>query len=346
MTLTQPLAILLCATALATVAAAAEQTGVTGYQQGQGASPVQGAAGTSGGTGDHGLEHCDRPMGAMAVVEPQGYVNQALSHYDLQSPAGLIRIMVQQSNCFIVVERGTGMQNMQQERELAAAGQLRSKSNMGGGQMVAADFILTPSVVFTEKNAGGVAADLGGALGQSSQLAGLIASGLKFSEAQTTMLLIDARTGVQVAAAEGSTRKADFRLGAALFGSGGFGSVGGYGNTNEGKIIAAAFLNNYRKIVGVVRGDPSLQRDVGTLRQEAAGAAAAPAGEVFNEGEVVVPKISNVELLDAPADGASVVATLAAGEELVIIGAERNGFVNAQGDNGSGWVKKALVTRP
>ena len=346
MTSTQPLAILLCAMALAAAAAAADQTGVTGYQQGQGASPVQGAAGTSGGSGDKGLEHCGQPMGAMAVVEPQDYVNRALSHYDLQSPTSLIRMMVQQSNCFIVVERGTGLQNMQQERELAAAGQLRSKSNMGGGQMVAADFILTPTVVFAEKNAGGVGAGLGGLLGHSGELAGLFASGLKFSEAQTSMLLTDARTGVQVAAAEGSTRKADFRLGAALFGSGGFGSVGGYGNTNEGKIIAAAFLDNYRKIVGVVRGDPSLQRDVGTLRQEAAGGAAAPAGEVFNAGDVVVPKIGNVKLLAAPADGARVVATLAKGEELVITGTEQNGFVNAQASNGSGWVKKVLVTRP
>ena len=46
------------------------------------------------------------------------------------------------------------------------------------------------------------------------------------------------RSGVQVAAAEGSTKKADLRLGGALFGGGGGGAAGGYGNTNEGKIIA------------------------------------------------------------------------------------------------------------
>ena len=58
-------------------------------------------------------------MGAVAVVEPQDYVMQALSRYNLQSPVGLIRMMIQQSNCFIVVERGMGMQNMMQERALA-----------------------------------------------------------------------------------------------------------------------------------------------------------------------------------------------------------------------------------
>ena len=82
--------------------------------------------------------------GRLAVVEPQDYVAQSLSRYGLQSPTGLIRMMVQQSNCFIVVERGIGMQNMMQERALQESGELRQNSNMGGGQMVSADFVLTP----------------------------------------------------------------------------------------------------------------------------------------------------------------------------------------------------------
>src|SRR6476646_1605615 len=93
---------------------AAAQQGVTGTKQGQGGSVVQGSAGTNGSTGDKGLEHCDKPMGAMAVVEPQSEVLTALLRYNLQSPTGLLRMMIQQSNCFIVVERGAGMQNMMQ----------------------------------------------------------------------------------------------------------------------------------------------------------------------------------------------------------------------------------------
>jgi hypothetical protein len=338
---------LLCSTGLciAALATGAAQAGVTDYKEGKGASPVQGAAGTSGSTGDSGLDHCDKPMGAIAVVEPQDYVMQALSRYSLQSPVGLIRMMIQQSNCFIVVERGAAMQNIQQERELASSGQLRSKSNMGGGQMVTADFILTPNVVFSEGNAGGIGAGLGGILSHVNPLAGAIAGGLKFKEAQTSMLLADARSGVQVAAAEGSTKKADFAIGAALFGGGGYGGVGGYSNTNEGKIIAAAFLNNYKKIVAVVKGDESLQRDVGTLKQEAASGGKTQSGEVFNEGDVIMPKIGNVKLLAAAAEGSKVLATLGKGDELVVIGAEQNGYVNVQGGASSGWVKKVLVTR-
>jgi hypothetical protein len=316
--------------------------GVTSNKQGQGGTVIQGAAGTQGSKGDRGLEHCDKPMGSVAVVEPQSQILGYLRSYNLQSPGGLIRMMIQQSNCFIVVERGVGLQNAEQERAFANAGELRQNSNVGGGQMVTADFILTPSVAFAEDNAGGVGAAAAGLLGRRI---GGVAGGLKFKEAQTSMLLADARSTVQVAAAEGSTRKADLRLGAGLFGGVVGGAAGGYGNTNEGKIIAAAFLENYNTIVGVVRGDPTLQRSVGTLTQEAAAGGQTRAGAVFSDGNVLVPKIANVKLLSAPKDDANPLATLNSGEEVVVIGSVDNGFVNVQGANGSGWVKIVLMKK-
>jgi hypothetical protein len=322
------------------IAASATAQGVTQPKQGQGGSVVKGAAGTEGSTGDDGLQHCDKPMGAMAVVEPQSQVLTALMRYHLQSPVGLIRMMIQQSNCFIVVERGAGMQNLMQERALSNAGQTREGSNMGGGQMVAADFVLTPNVVFSENNAGGVGGAVGSVFGSK---AGAVAGGLKFKEAQTSMLVADSRSGVQVAAAEGSTKKADLRLGGALFTGSGGGSAGGYGNTNEGKIIAAAFMDNYNKVVGVVRGDPSLQRNVGTLKQEAA-AGGVKAG-TFKEGDVLGPKIANVKLMAEPSDAAKVVATLGRGDELVVVGGEKDGYVHVQGSNANGWIKVVLVSK-
>ena len=332
--------------AVACAAPVVDAQGVTGYKQGAASGKVTGGAGTSGATGDNGVEKCDKPMGAVAVVEPQDMVVASLRGYGLGSPVGLLRMMIQQSNCFIVVERGVGMQNAMQERELAASGEARAGSNMGKGQMVAADFILTPEVVFSENNAGGVGGALGGFLGRANPVLGAVAGGLKFKEAQTSMLLADARTSVQVAAAQGSTKKADLRLGAALFGGGAFGALGGYGNTNEGKIISAALLDNYNNIVRAVKGDESLQRDVGSLKQEAAKGGKAGGGIAYNEGDVVTPKIANVKLLASPADAAKAVATLQRGEELVIIGPEENGFLNVQGGSASGWIKKVLVNRP
>ena len=113
-TRTRALVFFAACTALATATAFGQ--GITKPKQGEGGSVVQGAAGTNGSSGDNGLEHCDKPMGALAVVEPQNEILIALGRYNLQSPVGLIRMMIQQSNCFIVVERGAGMQNMMQER--------------------------------------------------------------------------------------------------------------------------------------------------------------------------------------------------------------------------------------
>lgn len=336
-------------TALILMAAAgvASAQGMTDAKKGKGGSEVQGAAGTQGAQGAAGdLERCDKPMGAMAVVEPQDYIMQSLSGYGLGSPVGLIRMMIQQSNCFIVVERGIGMQNMMQERSLAEGGQMRQGSNMGGGQMVAADFILTPAVVFSENNAGGIGGALGGLIGgRGGAVLGGIAGGLKFKEAQTSMLVSDARSGVQVAAAEGSTKKADLNLGALLGGGGVGGAFGGYSNTNEGKIIASSFADNFNNIVRVVRNDPSLQRDVGTLAQEAAAGGSNKGGAVFNEGDVVYPKIANIKLLSGPSDSAGTVATLGKADEMIFMGAEQDGFLQVESGKGGGWVKKILVTR-
>ena len=125
--------------------------------------------------------------------------------------------------------------------------------------MVAADFIMTPGVVFSKNNAGGVGGAAGGLLGGKSAA---VAGGLKFKEAQTSMLVADARSGVQVAAAEGSTKKADMRLGRRTVRRRRRRGGGGYGNTNEGKIIAAAFMDNYNNVVQgrAKRLEPAAQR--------------------------------------------------------------------------------------
>ncbi|MGH8204118.1 MAG: hypothetical protein ACREST_05870, partial [Steroidobacteraceae bacterium] len=202
------------------------------------------------------------------------------------------------------------------------------------------------AVVFSENNAGGVGGALGGLMGgRGGSVLGAVAGGLKFKEAQTSMLVADSRSGVQVAAAEGSSKKADLALGAALFGGGAGGAFGGYGNTNEGKIIAASFADNYNNIVRSIRNDPTLVRDVGTLAQEAAAGGSTKAGAVYNEGDVLYPKIAGVKILGSSADAGNAVATLDKGEELIYMGVEENGFLKVESGKGSGWVKKILVTK-
>lgn len=325
--------------------------GITEMKQGKGGSVAQGTAGPSGSTqgSESTLEQCDKPMGSIAVVEPQDVVIKALLDYGLQSPVGIIRMMIQQSNCFIVVERGQGMSNIMQERALMEASQLRENSNIGGGQIVIADFTLTPDVVFSENNAGGVGggvgAALGGLFGPAGSLVGVLVGGLKFKEAQTSMLVSDVRSGVQVASATGSSKKTDLALGGLLIGGDAGAGLGGYGNTNEGKVIVASLMNNYNHIVMAVRNQPSLQRDVGTLAQEAASGGSKKAGDVFVEGDTLYPKIDNVKLLSNTSNSSEQLSALKKSDGMIYMGEENNGFIKVETANGGGWVKKILVIR-
>jgi SH3-like domain-containing protein len=66
---------------------------------------------------------------------------------------------------------------------------------------------------------------------------------------------------------------------------------------------------------------------------------------VFNEGDVLYPKIDNVKMMAEPSATATSVATLRKTEELVYLGHEKEGFIHVQSASAEGWVKKALVTK-
>ena len=210
--------------------------------------------------------------------------------------------------------------------------------------MVTADFILTPSVVFSENNAGGVGGGVGGLLGRRRAVAA-IAGGLKFKEAQTSMLLADSRSDVQVAAAEGSTKKADLRLGAGLFGGGVGAAGGGYGNTNEGKIIAAAFMDNYNGSSAPCAAIRACSATSARWRRKPPPAAAKKAGAVFNEGDVLAPKIANVKLMADASDTAKAVGTLAAHRRARGDRRREGRLHQRAGRHGAGWVKIVLMNK-
>ena len=189
-------------------------------------------------------------MGALAVVEPQDYVSQSLSRYGLQSPTGLIRMMVQQSNCFIVVERGVGMQNMMQERAprrgRRAAPELEHGRRPDGHRRLRAH---ARRGVLGERRRAASAARVGGLLGRprrGSARSPAVSSSRKRRPACSSPTR---GRGVQVAAAEGSSRKADLSVGAGFLGGSAGAAGGGYTNTNEGKVIAASLIDNYNQVV-------------------------------------------------------------------------------------------------
>src|SRR5918996_2098398 len=95
---------------------------------------------------------CARPLGVLAVVEPE---TQWWRELNLGSPEAIIKVFVQQSGCFTIVNRGRSMQSRAMERAMAEQGELQAGSNLGKGQVKAADYFLEPNIVSANKNSGG-----------------------------------------------------------------------------------------------------------------------------------------------------------------------------------------------
>lgn len=252
-----------------------------------------GAAGGANATNANSqLEKCDRSMGTIAVVEDQQATwFTTMQSYKLRSTVPVLRMLIQQSNCFVVVERGAAMQNMQQERALQQSGELRSNSNFGKGQMVSADYSMNPSITFSEKGTGGFGAALGAVGGG---LLGAVAGGIKFNDASTMLVLVDNRSGVQLSASEGSSRNTDFNLFGGLLGGSGGAAAGGFTNTPEGKVITAAFIDSYNQMVRALRNYRAQTVEGGlgtggTLSVDGATKPAAPAA-VVPAAPAVAPK--------------------------------------------------------
>ena len=219
------------------------------------------ATGGAGGAATSGentaREKCASPLGTVSLVENQtaGWYTILTGEYKLPPTANLLRLLVQQSNCFVVVERGAaGMRAMNRERELMQSGEMRGGSNFGRGQMVASDYALSPEIVFSADNAGGIGGVLGGLIGGGSGRAvAAIGGGLQTREASAMLTLVDNRSGVQVAASEGSASKTDLNLFGGLFGGRAGAGLGGYTNTPQGKVITAAFMDAFNQMVRSLR---------------------------------------------------------------------------------------------
>ena len=248
--------------ALTVVAAAALLAGceTTNMKMGSAESKTVATGAAAGGATDGAssqLEKCASPLGTVSLVENQdaGWYTILRNEYKLPPTSNLLRLLVQQSNCFVVVERGAaGMRAMSRERELMQSGEMRGGSKFGGGQMVASDYGMSPEIIFSEGNTGGMGGALGGLIGgRGGSVLGALAAGTKTREASTMLTLVDNRSGVQVAASEGSASKTDFggfgALGGAFAGAG----LGGYQNTPQGKVITAAFMDAYNQMVRALR---------------------------------------------------------------------------------------------
>lgn len=205
------------------------------------------------------IPHCTKKLGTVAIVEPDTQWWRELS---LGSPEAIIKMFVQQSGCFGLVNRGRSMASRNMERAMADSGELQAGSNLGKGQVKAADYFLQPDIVTTNNNSGGNAFGgmLGGMLG--GRLGGALLGGIsiKKKEANVTLSLVNARTTEEEVLSQGYFRKSDLSFG----GGGGLGWMGGlaaaggggYQNTDIGQVIVLAYLDAYTKLVTQLGGLP------------------------------------------------------------------------------------------
>ncbi len=211
------------------------------------------------------IPRCSHKIGTLAVQEPRTG-NRWWTSMNLESPAALIKVYVARSGCFTLVDRGKGLQVARSERAMAGEGEMRVGSNIGKGQMKAADYVLVPDIANSNANAGGnrIGGILGGLVGHR---AGAILGGINISSktADVVLTLTDIRSTEQVALEEGHAKKTDLGWsggGGAFFGGFAAGGASGYANTEIGQVIAMAYLDAYTKLVGdLQRNAPNAQAD-------------------------------------------------------------------------------------
>ncbi len=210
--------------------------------------------------GELNIPHCTKRLGTVAIVEPD---NQWWRELNLGSPEAIIKVFVQQSGCFGLVNRGRSMQSRAMERAMADQGELQSGSNLGKGQVKAADYFLQPDIATANHNSGGggiggLIGGFGRGLGGLGALAGAI--NIKKSEATVTLSIVNARTTEEEALTQGYARKSDVSFGGAGggFGGGVFGAAGGggYQDTAIGQVMILAYLDAYTKLVSQLGGLP------------------------------------------------------------------------------------------
>jgi curli biogenesis system outer membrane secretion channel CsgG len=224
---------------------------------GQGGSEITGSAGPQGAQdAAASLEKCQAPIATVALVEnPGGYVMPYGNGQLPPSPVPLVKLLAQQSGCFRVVDRHAGLQGTLREGQLRDAGVLRQGGTVQKGKGYEAQYQLVPSLTFSEQNAGGGLSGIIAMIPVLRDIAGLagLVENVKLKEAQTALFLTDTETTEQVAAATGAARTTDLGVGGLILGKLGGGGGAGWSNTNEGKVIAAAFLNTHNQLVHQLR---------------------------------------------------------------------------------------------
>jgi curli biogenesis system outer membrane secretion channel CsgG len=201
---------------------------------------------------ENDVPRCTRKLGTVSIADgddPSGW-----TQFSLAPPSKLLKVLVQRSGCFNLVDRGTGLHAAELERNIGGGMGLQRGSNVGQGQIKAADYVLVAEVQAANHNASGsgIGAGIGGLIGgRFGALAGGISS--RKMEANTVLSLTNVRTTETIQTEEGYAAKNSLSFGAGgglgFFGGAAGAVGGGYDNTDIGRIVTLAFIQAYSKMV-------------------------------------------------------------------------------------------------
>ena len=197
------------------------------------------------------LERCDAPLGTLAVDDGRGkewYASFGAAT-KITTIEPLIRLAVQQSNCFVITSVG----NNRTESKMSAitdkqrnSGEFRAGSQQQKGQRVAADYYLEPSIIIDNSATGQLAAGVGGLFGN---VGSLIGGAMQSKASVVTLSMFDIRSGVQISISEGNATATNFGAAMGAFGGGAVAGLGGFSRSPEGKATVAAFMDAYNNMV-------------------------------------------------------------------------------------------------
>jgi hypothetical protein len=213
------------------------------------------ATGAAGGAtsvnANSSLERCDAPLGTLAVDDGRGkewYASFGAAT-KITTIEPLIRLAVQQSNCFVITSVG----NNRLDGRMSAitdkqrnSGEFRAGSRQQKGQRVAADYYMEPSIVVDNDATGQLAAGVGGMFGRVGSLVG---GALQSKASVVTLSMFDIRSGVQISISEGNATATNFGAAMGAFGGGAMAGLGGFSRSPEGKATVAAFMDAYNNMV-------------------------------------------------------------------------------------------------
>ena len=281
---------------------------------------------TKGSTKTAEIPVCGKVLGTIALVDGDG---QGWKAYQLGAPSTLLKAFISKSGCFKLVNRGAGMEAIQREQALAGQGNLQRGSNVGGGQIKSADWLLVADVAGQNQNSGGsaVGAIAGGMLGSRFGGLGALAGGIKTNkvEAQTVISLVNTRTSEEEYNIEGFAKKSDFSWGAGGFAGWAGAGGGAYASTDVGKVVGLAFLDAYRQLVTQMGGI------------DANVVASAPRQSFV--------AIASVEMKRSPSKSSSTVRKLDSGMMVYPLGGKEDMWWEVEDENGNvGWVLNDKLT--